>query len=43
MIPFLYDDSDAPMFMASKNQWKRFRTIINPTFSPAKLKNVKIF
>jgi cytochrome P450 len=36
-------DDDPNMFLmfTSKYRWKRMRNIINPTFSPAKLKEVK--
>lgn len=39
-IQFFYNDKNAGLFQSSNNKWKRFRTIINPTFSPAKLKQV---
>ena len=28
------------LFMATRSRWKRMRTIMNPTFSSAKLKEV---
>lgn len=34
------DSSKLNLVFVSKNRWKRLRSIINPTFSPAKLKEV---
>jgi thromboxane-A synthase len=39
-VPFVADDKDAPLFMSARNRWKRLRSVINPTFSPAKLKQI---
>ncbi len=40
ILPFHVDDRTAGLFMATGDKWKRFRSIINPTFSPSKLKQV---
>ncbi len=42
--PLAYDD-DHPslgLFAATRSRWKRMRVIMNPTFSTAKLREVKI-
>lgn len=38
----MYSDEDPKMdlFLSTNKRWKRMRNIINPTFSPAKLKEV---
>ena len=35
------DDPLANLFLATKSRWKRMRMIMNPTFSSAKLREVK--
>ena len=44
MLPQQLSDNspDVNVFSASRNRWKRLRTIANQTFSPAKLKEVKL-
>ena len=42
MLPFYTDDRYVGLFMASNDRWRRFRSIINPTFSPIKIKQVKL-
>ncbi len=40
----LMPSDDSPrlgLFMATKSRWKRMRVIMNPTFSSAKLREVK--
>ena len=42
-MPPIFVSDEAPgvnVFFASRNRWKRMRNIMNPTFSPAKLKEV---
>ncbi len=34
------DSQDVGLFLATKTRWKKMRTIINPTFSAAKLREV---
>ena len=40
--PFQFNDnaSDAHLVDSSRTRWKRMRNVINPTFTPAKLKEV---
>jgi cytochrome P450 len=42
MLPMQYSDEtpNLSLLIASKANWKRMRNILNPTFSPAKLKEV---
>ena len=42
MFPIQYSDNESGLnlSMSSKARWKRMRNILNPTFSPAKLKEV---
>jgi hypothetical protein len=42
MLPIQYSDDNPQVNVAfaAKNRWKRMRNIINPTFTPAKLKEV---
>lgn len=40
---FVSRDEDAPdhaLFTASKNRWKKMRSIMNPTFSSTKLREI---
>lgn len=36
------DDPHLDLFQSSRARWKRMRTIMNPTFSSAKLREVKL-
>ena len=42
MFPFQFSDSysNLNLVMSAKARWKRMRNVLNPTFSPAKLKEV---
>ena len=42
MLPFYTDDRYVGLFQSQNDRWRRFRSIINPTFSPAKIKQVKL-
>ncbi len=42
IYPFQFEDDSPNMdiFLSSNLRWKRMRNIINPTFSPAKIKEL---
>ena len=38
----LWETGDQNLLFSSRKEWKRMRMVINPTFTPAKLKEVAL-